>query len=346
MYQRMIAMLLCMVILLGLSGCGARQKFFSEETAAATEDTVPATTPADGDPNNVTCKGTYSVSDEQIIAARDAVVAEIGSSKHLTNSELQIYYWLEVAAHRISDDPNQPDYSQSLDTQSCPIDNSVNSWQQYFLNKALSAWHAQQALVLMSQEIGVPITDPEYKPDLEKRTEYLTGMPANQYLYGWSDSYQPNRLHQAYLDAIPEMLNTLAADNGFGDNDAQAKAIAGAGADGRDLLSYTAAANLAYMYFTEMGYRFEPTAEEIEAYYQEQLSADGEMGGHTVDIRHILLLPEHAEIAPDGTVSASEDDWARCLTRANSLVDTWKKATNSTRYAQFALVDVAESRFS
>lgn len=344
MRQRIIAMLLCMALLTGLSGCGTVPGAPDAETTAATK---PApTVPADGDPNNVTCKGTYSVSDEQIIAARDAVVAEIGSSKHLTNSELQIYYWLEVAAHRISDDPNQPDYSQSLDTQSCPIDNSVNSWQQYFLRNALSAWHAQQALVLMSQETGVPVTDPEYKPDLEKRTEYMTGMPATKYLYGWADSYEPNRLHQAYLDAIPEMLNTLAADNGFGDNDAQAKAIAGAGADGRDLLSYTAAANLAYMYFTEMGYRFEPTAEEVEAYYQDVMSADQGIDGSTVDIRHILLIPENAQIAADGTVTASEDDWARCLTSAKSVVDKWQKEVKGTRYSQFATISVPESRFS
>jgi len=330
---------LCMALL--LAGCGSD----APETTPTTEPAIPApTVPADGNPGDVTCKGTYYVSDEEIVAARDAVVAEAGNA-HLTNSQLQIYYWLEVAAHRASDHPEQPDYAQSLDTQSCPIDGNVNSWQQYFLDKALSAWHAQQALVQMSVEEGVP-TEEEYKPDLEKRAEYMTGMPATEYLYAWSDGYKPNRLHQAWLDGVPEMLSTLAADNGFGDNDAQAKAIAGAGADGRDLISYTQTMNHAYMYFTEMGYHFEPTPEEIEAYYNETMSADAGNNGKTVDLRHILLLPQNAQVAADGTVTASEDDWARCGTEAKNLVDKWQRKVNTTKFAQHAEGRVPEARFS
>ena len=259
---RLFAAALCAALL--LTGCGKEDADAS--VAATIEATLPApTVPADGDPNDVTAKGTYTVSDEEILAARDAVVAELGDD-HLTNSQLQLYYWLEVAAHRASDCAEQPDYSQSLDTQSCPIDDSVNSWQQYFLGKALSAWQARTALVKMSVEEGVPAYDPEYKPDLAKRAEYMSDMPVTSVLYQWSDRYQPNRLHQAYLDSTAETLNTLAADKGFGDSDAMAKAIAGAGADDRNLISYTQTMNHAYMYFTEMGYYFEPTAEEIAAY--------------------------------------------------------------------------------
>ena len=343
MQRRIFAMLLCMALLLGLSGCGAKPEYYESETTAATEPTP--TTPADGDPGNVTCKGTYSVGDEEIAAAKDAVVASMDGA-NLTNGELQIYYWLEVAAHRMSTDPNQPDYSQSLDTQPCPIDSSVNSWQQYFLQKALNAWHAQKALVLTAESEGVPVNDPEYKPDLEKRAEYMTGMPATKVLYQWSDSYRPNRLHQTYLDAIPDTLNTLAADSGFTDTDAMANAIAGAGAEGRNLISYTQTANHAYMYFTELGYYFEPTAEDIEAHYQahqSEIPADGEK---TVDIRHILLIPENAEISANGTVTASEDDWARCLTSAKSIVDKWQKKVKSTRYSQFTAASIPDSRFS
>ena len=174
----------------------------------------------------------------------------------------------------------------------------------------------------------------------------MTGMPATKVLYQWSDSYQPNRLHQTYLDAIPDTLKALAADSGFASTDAMAKAIAGAGAEGRNLISYTQTANLAYMYFTELGYYFEPTAEEIETHYQahqSEIPADGEK---TVDIRHILLIPENAEIAADGTVTASEDDWARCLTSANSLADKWQKAIRNSRKAQETAASVPDTRFS
>ena len=334
MYRRLIALFLSLALLSGLAGCGSKP----QETEP--EETIP-TIPADGNPNDETCKGSYTVSDDEIIAAKDAVVATMDGA-NLTNSQLQIYYWLEVAAHRASDSREQPDYSQSLDIQLCPVDDSVNSWQQYFLRKALNTWHAQQALALMSQQEGVPAYDPEYNPDEAKRAEYMTGMPATDVLYQWSESYKPNRLHQAYLDAVPETLKTLAADSGFGDTDALATAIAGAGAKGRDLISYTHTANLAYMYFTEMGYYFEPTQEEIEAH----ISSDAKTDGKTVDIRHILLIPEMAEVAADGTVTADEDAWASCETKAKKVASDWRTRVKKVKYSQFTQSSVPESRFS
>ena len=58
------------------------------ETVSAEEPTIPE----DGDPDNETCKGSYSASDEAVIAARDTVVATAGEYI-LTLGELQIYYW-------------------------------------------------------------------------------------------------------------------------------------------------------------------------------------------------------------------------------------------------------------
>ena len=352
MFRRLIAALLCMTFLAGLSGCSKIQGAkpgSSAESAKPAETTAPTepapTTPADGNPNDVTCRGSYYVSDEEIIDAKEVVVGSMNGA-NLTNSELQLYYWLEVAAHRISDNPDQPDYSRSLDTQPCPIDDKVNSWQQYFLRKALSAWHAQKALVFMSRDEGVPVNDPEYKPDPEKRAEYMTGMPATKVLYQWSEAYRPNRLHQTYLDELPATLKAMAKDMGFENNNVLAKAIGGSGTDARDLISYAHTVNIAYMYFTEMGYYFEPTAEDIEAYYQENLSSGQEIQGKTANLRHILLIPEDAEVAENGTVSASEDAWANCEAEAISLVEKWQKEVKSTRYSQFATASIPEARFS
>lgn len=342
---RKLTLTLVLCLALVLTGCKKAPADTAAEAAAeATEVTVPATTPADGDPNAVTCQGTYYVSDAEITAAADTVVAEMDGA-NLTNSQLQIYYWMEVAAYRQANHDIEPDFTQRLDTQACPIDDSVNSWQQYFLKKALASWHARQALVFMSRDTGTP-EGMYYEPDLEKRAEYMTGMPAAEYLFQWADGYKPNRLHQAYLDNIPEMLDTLAADNGFHDNDAQAMAIAGAGASGRVLISYAQTANYAYMYFTEMGYHFEPTQEEIEAYYAEHMSDAQIEEGKTIDFRHILLIPENAQVSADGTVTASEDAWNQCMAQAGNLADKWQTAVKKTRYSQFSHVSVSESRFS
>jgi hypothetical protein len=155
MKLKYFAAALCAALL--LTGCGKNAPDVPAPDAA--DSTVPAATvPADGDPGNVTAKGTYTVSDEEINAVRDTVVAEAAGNK-LTNSQLQIYYWLEVAAHRASDCPDQPDYTQSLDTQPCPLDSSVNSWQQYFLRKAKSRQNAAN-LLPWSWRFNVPWTEP------------------------------------------------------------------------------------------------------------------------------------------------------------------------------------------
>lgn len=58
-------------------------------------------------------------------------------SKELTNEVLQAYYEMEIASYLASDPEQAPDMTQGLDTQACPIDSTVNSWQQYFLKQAL-----------------------------------------------------------------------------------------------------------------------------------------------------------------------------------------------------------------
>lgn len=336
---------LCVILsLLMLTGCGAKPAEAPTETTEVTEP-VP-TTPPNGNPEDATCLGSYTVSDAEIASAADSVVATIGDAK-LTNRLLQIYYWLEVASYRQSDAAVEPDYAQSLDTQVCPIDNSVATWQQYFLKLALHKWHTQQALSIMAEQDGIPDED-VYQPDLEKHKEYMTDKPAYKYHNAHYDSYVPNSTHQTYLDAVPEMLKTLAADNGFADSKAQAVAIAGVGADSAALEQYAELANHAYMYFTEMRYHFEPTAEDVEAFYAENKDSlkDADTGEKTVDIRHILLIPNGAEIAADGTVTCSEDAWNACHSRALSVTDNWQEAVRKTKYAQHALYDPAEARFS
>ena len=74
--------ILLAALLIALVLGGKDQKTETTENAPAEEtavvETVEATIPADGNPDDVTCKGSYSVSDEEAIAAGDTVVATIG----------------------------------------------------------------------------------------------------------------------------------------------------------------------------------------------------------------------------------------------------------------------------
>ena len=129
------------------------------ETTAVTETEAPATVPADGNPDDVTCKGTYTVEDEDAAAAKDTVVATMGDAQ-LTNGQLQVYYWSVVNSVLGSNYgyslmyQGLLDYSQPLDTQLCAEDSSL-TWQQFFLSEALNYWQMYQSLAEESRKAGM-----------------------------------------------------------------------------------------------------------------------------------------------------------------------------------------------
>ena len=49
-----------------------------------------------GDPSSVFCKGSYSAPNDEVLAAKDVVIATAGEFE-LTMGELQMYYWQEVS---------------------------------------------------------------------------------------------------------------------------------------------------------------------------------------------------------------------------------------------------------
>lgn len=268
MMRKQAILLLLIAALLLCCGCDSSAVSDGDSPAESVtetaEPTVPATVPADGDPDDVTCKGSYTVDtlDGEFVAR----VAD----KELTNAALQVFYRLEAAAWQQAGHEENPDFSRPLDTQSCPVDDSVNSWQQFFLKRALNTWHTVQALCIQSQEMGIP-TEPDYQPNLERHEEYMTDMPATRWLYGYNKAYFPNEKHQAFLDEIPAMLDTLPQDS-FGIPRAEVEEA---------LKLY----NLAYMYYTSLGYDLEATAEEVEACREANSS-------RLVTFRHILLKPD------------------------------------------------------
>ncbi len=348
--KRYISMLLLCALMLGLFGCGQKP---GEETAAPTETTaeatIAATIPADGDPHDVTCKGSYCGEGEE-----DAVVAVVGA-KELTNDALTAWYWAEVASYRQGDHAESPDFDLPLDTQACPIDDSVNSWQQYFLKKALDTWHAVQALTLQGEEEGLP-TEEAYQPVVENHEQYMTGMPATKFLYGYNKVFAPNTMHQAWLDNIPQMLDDLAGETGY--SSVFEMADIGFGGSRAALEDIVFQYNWAYSYFTNLSYDVEPTQEEIDSYFRESA------GGYTeaeeyVTIRHMLIAPKdvvqeipawqkNAETEPvvletvaveeDGTVTGSDAAWQIARDEARELVEEWEKdlRTSENTFAEMA----------
>ncbi len=340
-WKTLLALLLAVLTLCGCSQMPDILPGAPAETTEAPAQTVPATVPMDGSPEDVTCKGSYEE------AVDLSAVAATMEGAELTNGMLNAWYWMAVADYREADRDIAPDFDRPLDTQPCPLDSSVNSWQQYFLRQALNNWHSAQALTLQADAEGLPAED-VYQPNLDNHEIYLSDVPAMQYHTSYNlETYHPNTLHQQYLDNIPEMLEALAQEKGYADGEALAQDSFGTTL--ADLQAAVDLYNRGYMYFTTLGYYNRPTQEELDDYYaQGRLAYTQE--GKTVNLRHILLVPdnlvkvddrpawekqneeptepvvlEYVEVAEDGTVTCSEEAWAKGLADAEALLKQWAK---------------------
>ena len=150
--KKRTSFLLAALLILGLlSGCAPSDALATQASTSTQPISQEPTVPADGNPNDVTCKGSYSSP-----TFNRELIARVGET-NLTNGELQFYYLCAIGSYFQSEPAQKPDLSRDLDCQSCPIDETVHSWQQYFLKEALSSWHTAQALVTLSQAEGLPV---------------------------------------------------------------------------------------------------------------------------------------------------------------------------------------------
>ena len=321
--MRKLTTALLLILILLLSGCGAKDAFAGSTVTATApaEETVPATVPEDGNPGDVTCKGSYTSDD-----GRDTLVATAGAAE-LTNDQLSVWYWAEVARYRQEAHGVAPDFDRPLDVQVCEIDGTVNSWQQYFLKQALSSWHRAQAMVQHADQI--PLTFEEaYKPNRVNTEKYMTGMPASSVLYGYESHYQPNSMHQAYLDSIPRMLTDMAKEMGYETSANMAKTAFSSSLQALETYAYSY--NRGYMYFTHLSHYIEPAQEELDAFWADHSSSYSAEGAE-VDFRQILLIPEgDVTVAADGSVACSEDAWAACEEKALDTMNYWLRYNRGT----------------
>lgn len=298
-----VVVLTAVVVALILGGMGFS---FTGEKA---EETVPPsldpteevtvaepTIPADGNADDVTCKGSYTVSDEQIAADMANVVAT-AASQELTNAELQIYYWLEVQNFLANYGSYASyfglDISQPLDTQVCTMTDATMTWQQYFLQSALADWHNYAALAEEAKANGFT-------------------------------------LEQEYADLIAKLPESLATDaglQGFDSAESFLAANVGAGASMADYQSYMTTYYEGFMYFQSQYENMVPTQEEMDAYFAEREEEYAQQGvtkdGIYVDVRHILVLPEGATVDTIYTETFSEEAWAVGEKNAQDILNQW-----------------------
>ena len=296
----LLAAILAVLILNGKDTAVQPEALASEaatQTAESTEaaETTEATIPADGNPDDVTCKGSYTVSDEEVKAANGEAVATAGDST-LTNGQLQILYWRSVqnfyAQYGTYAQYFGLDHTQSMDTQVCGVADGL-TWEQYFLQDALNNWTIFEAVAKQAREAGFQMSD-------ENREQ---------------------------MNTMEEGLLETATNNGFTDITAMIARNFGAGATLEDYKSFWEMYFLSSDYYNEITGSFAPTAEEIAEYFNthEAEYADNGLDKTTssVDVRHILILPEGATIETVTTEEFSDEAWAAGEQKAQEILDQW-----------------------
>lgn len=262
------------------------------------DGTVPVyTLPGDTGADDVTFKGTYMASDEDVLANRDTVVAKVGDAE-LTNAMLQIYYWSQV--RNFVDNYGMYaslygiDLTQPLDVQPCMAYEGW-TWHQYFLYAALNEWHMYQSMVNLAEDAD----------------------------------FQISETYRNYIDGLPAELEATAATAGFESLEAMIKDEFGQTAALDDFMGYTDNYYIGYLYYNDMVSKLAPTEEEITEYYNQHKDEFAAAGiteeTLLVDVRHILIAPEGGTTDENGTTTYSEQEWGDAEKEANEILDLWLK---------------------
>ena len=320
-----IALLAVLVALIigGIKNVNSDKDIVEDEsipTETVQEETTPPTIPADGNPDDVTCKGSYTVSDEEVIAAAGDVVATMGD-KVLTNGELQVFYWMEVMNFLGNYGEYAVyfgmDYTQPLDTQ-LSLDGSDNpvTWQQYFLSCALDSWRSYQALTVEAEAADVELSE----------------------------------MYATALEELPALMQSNAEAEGLATVEELIHKNMGAGAEVEDYYNYIEMYYRGYNYFNKLYEEIQPDDAEIEAYFAENEEAYAESGvtkdgGKYVNVRHVLLMPEDPNVTTgeDGYPVYSEEAWEACRVKAQELYDQWMAGDMSEdSFGQMAMEHTAD----
>lgn len=248
--------------------------------------------------NDIHKKDVYTVSDEKAAKQKDVVVATL-NGKQLTNTQLQIYYRMQVMdfLNYYGDYVSylSLDLTKPLNEQPCYYDDSM-TWEQYFLNIAIETWQNYQTLACMAEEDEFALSE------------------------DWMKS----------MEELPASLEEQAKEGGYETVDAMLADIIGPGCTQEDYLKYIEIAYYGNNYYSTQYDKMMPTDEEAKTYFEDHENEFSESGisldsGLISSVRHILISPEGGTTNEEtGVTTYTEDEWAACLAKAKALVEQWK----------------------
>lgn len=247
--------------------------------------------------NDVFCKDRYYAEEDKAVKAADEVVATVGGVE-LTNGQLQLFYWMNVYEFYqqygnyisyLGLDVTMPFYEQDAGAES-------GTWEQYFIESSLNAWHSYQSMLLYAQKEGYVMSDEL----VQQLNEVRTSMDAS------------------------------AAQYGFASADEMVQLDMGPSADMEDYMHYLTVYYSGIEYVDSLYEKMAPTDAEIEAYFEANADTlkttygvDKE-SGKLIDVRHILVIPEGGTTDENNQTVYSDDAWAACLAKAEEILKQWK----------------------
>ena len=255
--------------------------------------------------NNAQRLDNYYADGAKLTNALDTVVATCGDAQ-LTNSMLQAFYWNEV--YRFLNDYSSYLSYLGLDLSVSMADQYVSegvTYQQQFLESALSEWRNYQALAIMAKEAGFALSEAS----------------------------------RAQIDAFPESIASNASYYGYASGEEMIQAEMGPGATVEGYMAYMELYCYAMEYFDSLYLNMNFSDEEITAYYEENADLiESSYGinmdsGKLIDVRHILVMPK----SESGSTEYTDAEWEACRVAAEEILNQWKSgAADEEYFAQLA----------
>lgn len=279
-----------------LAGVLAMALLFTACQFAPTDGNVPSTNGTTAtDPTGTTAA--TEPDDREAQLHRNQVVATAGSFK-LTNSQLQVFYGLQVLSF-VEQYGAYISYSGMDVTK--PLDQQVYdektgmTWQEYFLDAAISEWV-------------------QYCVMTEKAQENKFEMPA---------------LYAQELKDLEETVRKSAEEGGFKSVDEMLQKDMGSTVRYEDYYNYVLLYYTSSLYAEQLRKNIQVSADEIEKYFEENKANLAQNSitkdaGNCVDVRHILIMPEGGTKSADGkTTTYSDAEWEACRIKAQAVYDEW-----------------------
>ncbi len=246
--------------------------------------------------NDVFFKDQYFAEENKAVNAADTVVATVGGKK-LTNSQLQVFYWMGIYdflqnyssyLSYFGLDLTQPLYAQY-------VEEGGQTWEQYFLEGALNTWHSYQSMLLSAEKEGFAVSE----------------------------------LLLEQIDAVADSMEASAIEYGFANADEMVQADMGPAAKISDYRHYMDIYYGGMSYFESLYDQMDPTADEIAAYYEDHADLiktnygiDKE-SGRRIDVRHILVCPTGGTTDDNNQTIYTEDEWEACRQKAEDILKQW-----------------------